>query len=148
MCAASTEPLNEKQAAVLAVPNPMWTKPKFQGNPLVEEGFARLGSGISELKFLFLLFGLAEKCFFSRNSLIPLSLHAGRSGGHGWEAGVADAGEVLGGDEEGGWERAGLLRRGSATAQHLPQGGGCGGQGQPGMLQRHWQPVPLLQVLL
>lgn len=105
-----------------AVPNPMRTESKFQGNPLVEEGFALLGNGISELKFLFLFFGLAEKCF-SRNSLIPLSLHARRSGGHRWEVvamggdtGVGDAEEAqgVGGDEEGGWERAGLLWRGSA----------------------------------
>lgn len=84
---ASTEPLNKKQAAVLAVPNPVWTKPKFQGNPLAEGGFALLGNGISKLKFLFLFFGLAEKCF-SRNSLIPLSLQARRSGGHRREAAV------------------------------------------------------------
>lgn len=65
----STELLKEKQAAVLVIANPTWTKAKFQGNPLVKRGFALLGNGISELKFLFLFFGLEEKCF-SRNSLI------------------------------------------------------------------------------
>lgn len=54
----STELLKEQQAAVLALPNPSWTKPKFQGSPLVKGGFALLGNGISELKFLFLFFGL------------------------------------------------------------------------------------------
>jgi len=108
VCAANAEPLNKQQAAVLAVLNPVWTKPEFQRNPLAGEGFALLGNGNSELKFLFLFSGLAEKCF-SRNSLIPLSLRAGRSGRHwreaagtllGGEPGVGDSEEVQE-DEEG-----------------------------------------------
>lgn len=92
----------------------MRTKSKFQGNPLVEEGFALLGNGISELKFLFLFFGLAEKCF-SRNSLIPLSLHARRSGGHRWEV-VAMGGDTGVGDAE---EARGMggMRKGAGRGQ-------------------------------
>lgn len=63
-----------------------------------------LGNGILEPKFLFLFFGLAEKCF-SRNSLIPLSPHAGRSGGPAWEAALGMLGRA-GGDEDGAGDKA------------------------------------------
>lgn len=86
------------------------------------EGFALPGNGISELKFLFLFFGLAEKCFSRKTPQFPFCgtpEGAVGTGGRRWwgccsrgEAGVGDAGEVWGG-EEGGWERAGLLQRGS-----------------------------------
>lgn len=54
----STELL--KQEAGCSSSCPMWTKPKFQGNPLVKGVFALLGNSISELKFLFLFFGFEE----------------------------------------------------------------------------------------
>lgn len=59
-----------------------------------------LGNGILEPKFLFLFFGLAEKCF-SRNSLIPLSPRAGRSSGPAREAALGMLGETRMGLGEG-----------------------------------------------
>lgn len=121
----STELLKEKQAAVLAIPNPMWTKPKFQGNPLAKGSFALLGNSISELKFLFLFFALEEKCF-CRNSLIPLLLHAGRSGGH-WQE-VAAVGMVPGRRDwlrvcwEGVWgKRKGVGRGQGCSGGEVPE---------------------------
>lgn len=115
-----------------------------------------LVNGISELKFLFLFFGLEEKCF-SRNSLIPLLLHAGRSGGH-WQE-VAAVGMVLG---RGGWvgvcwgavggKRKGVGRGHGCSGGEVPEPSaflrGCGRQGQLKMLQRHQLLVFLLQVPL
>lgn len=105
-------------------------------------GFALLGNGISELKALFLFLGLEEKCF-SRNSLIPLLLHAGRRGGH-WQE-VAAVGMVPG---RGSWvrvcwgavwgKRKGVGRGQGCSGGEVPEPSaflrGCGRQGQLGML--------------
>lgn len=83
---------------------PLWPYPaRISGESLGRRLCSPLGNGISEPKFLFLFFGLAEKCF-SRNSLIPLSPHAGRSGGPAREAALGRAG----GDQDGAGRGQGL----------------------------------------